>query len=154
MNTSTEFKRAERLADLMLQLMWTCQQRQEQIAERAQLSLSEFKCLRAFRHDTELSVKDIAARMSLTSSRLTRIIDGLVKKKCVTRHIDPEDRRIINVRLTRQGEAVARKVGIECIDVYVRALGSIPTNEHERIIKSVSLLSDALSDQISVSEYE
>jgi DNA-binding MarR family transcriptional regulator len=144
MQDTTARHRAETLSDLMLKLMWTCQRRQELIAGDAELSLSEFKCLRAFRHDTELSVGEIAARMSLTSSRLTRIIDGLVRKRYVTRHIDPLDRRIINVRLTKQGEAVGRKVSAECINVYELALGYLPEESHLNIIGGLTNLSEAL----------
>ncbi len=137
-------KQAEKLADLTLGLVGTCQRKQERIAERAQLSLSEFKCLRAFRVDTELSVKDIAHRMSLTSSRLTRIIDGLVKKRFVTRHIDPQDRRIINVRLTKQGETIARKVSSDCTHVYEQVLQIVNPGEHEEIISAIAKLFEAM----------
>ncbi|MCB2204760.1 MarR family transcriptional regulator [bacterium] len=137
-------KQAEQLADLTLGLVGTCHRKQERIAERANISLSEFKCLRAFRNDTELSVKDIAHRMSLTSSRLTRIIDGLVKKRFVTRHIDPEDRRIINVRLTKQGEIIARKVSNDCTHIYEQVLQTVNPGEHETIITAISQLFDAM----------
>ena len=138
------FRKAERLADLTLGLVGCCQSKQEEIAERANLSLSEFKCLRAFRRDTEMSVKDIAHRMNLTSSRLTRIIDGLVKKRFVTRHIDPDDRRIINVRLTKQGESVARKVSNDCTHVYEQVLGILQLKDHDRIIQAVNELADVM----------
>ncbi|MBE0643734.1 MAG: MarR family transcriptional regulator [Bacteroidetes bacterium] len=137
-------RKAERLADLTLGLVGCCQTKQEEIAERAHLSLSEFKCLRAFRHDTEMSVKDIAHRMSLTSSRLTRIIDGLVKKRYVTRHIDPNDRRIVNVRLTKQGEIVARKVTNDCTHVYEQVLGILQQKDHDRIINAINELADVM----------
>ncbi len=139
-----QHKQAEQLADLTLGLVGTCQRKQERIAERAKLSLSEFKCLRAFRNDTELSVKDIAHRMSLTSSRLTRIIDGLVKKRFVTRHIDPHDRRIINVRLTKQGEVIARKVSNDCTHVYEQVLQIIDPGDQAEIIAAVAKLFDAM----------
>jgi DNA-binding MarR family transcriptional regulator len=138
------FRKAERLADLTLGLVGCCQSKQEEIAVRANLSLSEFKCLRAFRRDTEMSVKDIAHRMNLTSSRLTRIIDGLVKKRFVTRHIDPDDRRIINVRLTKQGEIVARKVSNDCTHVYEQVLGILQHKDHDRIIQAVNELADVM----------
>ena len=144
MEHADHHKHAETLADLTLALVGCCQRKQERIAERARLSLSEFKCLRAFRNDTELSVKDIAHRMSLTSSRLTRIIDGLVRKHYVTRHIDPQDRRIINVRLTRQGEIVARKVTNDCTHVYEQVLGTIDPRDHAQIISAVDQLWNAL----------
>ncbi|PLX23325.1 MAG: hypothetical protein C0600_14965 [Ignavibacteria bacterium] len=137
-------KQAEKLADLTLDLVGSCQRKQERIAERAQLSLSEFKCLRAFRGDTELSVKDIAQRMSLTSSRLTRIIDGLVKKRFVTRHIDSQDRRIINVRLTKQGESISRKVTSDCTHVYEQVLQIISPEDHDRIVTAVGRLTEAM----------
>lgn len=145
MQQTAAYQRAETLADLMLKLMWTCQRRQELIAERSELSLSEFKCLRSFRYDTELSVKEIASRMSLTSSRLTRIIDGLVRKRYVTRHIDPVDRRIINVRLTKQGELVGKKVSVECINVYERAFDFLPEESHLGIIECVKNLASAMN---------
>lgn len=138
------YRKAERLADLTLGLLACCQAKQEEIADRANLSVSEFKCLRAFRRDTEMSVKDIAHRMNLTSSRLTRIIDGLVKKRFVTRHIDPDDRRIINVRLTKQGEAIAKKVTSDCVHIYEQVLGIVNAREHDRIIESIGELADAL----------
>ena len=138
------YRKAERLADLTLGLVGCCQMKQEEIAERAHLSLSEFKCLRAFRRDTEMSVKDIAQRMNLTSSRLTRIIDGLVKKRYVTRHIDPHDRRIINVRLTKQGEIVARKVTNDCTHVYEQVLGILSPKDHDRIVNAVNELADVM----------
>ena len=140
-------RQAETLADLTLGLVGCCQRKQERIAERAHLSLSEFKCLRAFREDPELSVKDIAQRMSLTSSRLTRIIDGLVKKRYVTRHIDPQDRRIINVRLTRQGETIARKVSNDCTHVYEQVLETIDPKHHKQIIAAVDQLWEALQQR-------
>lgn len=147
MEQENSHKQAETLADLTLGLVGCCQRKQERIAERAHLSLSEFKCLRAFREDPELSVKDIAHRMSLTSSRLTRIIDGLVKKRYVTRHIDPQDRRIINVRLTRQGETIARKVSNDCTHVYEQVLETIDPQHHKQIIAAVDQLWEALQQR-------
>jgi MarR family 2-MHQ and catechol resistance regulon transcriptional repressor len=144
MENAELYRKAERLADLTLGLVGCCQSKQEEIAERAHLSLSEFKCLRAFRRDTEMSVKDIAHRMNLTSSRLTRIIDGLVKKRFVTRHIDPNDRRIINVRLTKQGEAVSKKVTNDCTHVYEQVLGILQSKDHDRIIQAVNELADVM----------
>ena len=155
MQQANHHKQAETLADLTLGLVGCCQRKQERIAERAHLSLSEFKCLRAFRNDSELSVKDIAHRMSLTSSRLTRIIDGLVKKRYVTRHIDPHDRRIINVRLTKQGETISRKVTNDCTHVYEQVLEHIDPKDHDRIISAVDQLWEVLQQRTEfVEEYE
>ena len=145
---------AQQLADITLGLVSACQRRQEMIADNAHLSWSEFKCLRAFQSNPVLSVKDIASRMSLTSSRLTRIIDGLVRKRYATRHIDPTDRRIINVTLTQQGAEIARKVSAECTGVYEKILGSIDPLEHEQLIHAVNDLYTELQKQTVLPEEE
>lgn len=142
-NTST----AAILSQLTLQLVGTCQRRQEMIAESAHLSLSEFKCLRAFGETPTLTVKEIAERMQLTSSRLTRIIDGLVMKKYATRHMDETDRRIINVALSEEGRQLAQRVSEECVHVYERVLESIEPKLRMRIIDAVRVLDDKIRVQ-------
>ena len=67
-----------------------------------------------------------------------------MKKRYVTRHIDPNDRRIINVRLTKQGETVAKKVTNDCTHVYEQVLGILQQKDHDRIILAVNELADVM----------
>ena len=53
---------AERMADLTYRLLENCTEKQEYIAEKFALSLSEFRCLRSVQSDKTLCVKDIAQR--------------------------------------------------------------------------------------------
>jgi DNA-binding MarR family transcriptional regulator len=71
---------AERLANLTFNLLARCQAKEEWLATQRGLFQAEFKCLRLFGSDKSLNCKKIANRMNLSQSRLTRIIDGLVKK--------------------------------------------------------------------------
>ena len=50
-----------------------------------------------------LRMCDLAARLRLTPSGLTRRLDGLVKAGFVDRHVDPSDRRVTNASLTPAG---------------------------------------------------
>jgi len=79
---------ASRLANLTFSLLANCQEKEEHLAELHGLTQSEFRCLRLFGTDESLNNKTIAERMNLSPSRLTRIIDGLVKKKYIRREID------------------------------------------------------------------
>ena len=143
---------AATLSELTLKLVATCQRRQEMIAENAELSWSEYKCLRAFKNETILSVKEIAGRMHLTSSRLTRIIDGLVKKRYATRHIDSDDRRIINVTLTSVGAKLSARVSGDCVNVYETVLSQVDPSTHDAIISALTNLCDTLSQQTTLEE--
>ncbi|MDZ7307876.1 MAG: MarR family transcriptional regulator, partial [candidate division KSB1 bacterium] len=115
-------KQAERLADLTFELLERCQLKRERMAEQLDLTVAEFKLLRGFQQDDVLSVSELARRVDLTSSRLTRIIDGLVEKGIVRREIGSSDRRVMNVTLTAKG----REVRAELRRIFVQT--------HEEII--------------------
>ena len=87
---------AERLANLTFSLLANCQEKEVRLAEIHHLTQAEFRCLRLFGTDESVNNKQIAERMNLSPSRLTRIIDGLVEKQYINREIDPNDR----IRLT------------------------------------------------------
>ena len=82
MSTKEEIsKNAGMLADLTFSLLTTCQEKESRLAEQYGLTQAEFRCLRSFGTEENLNNKSIAERMNLSPSRLTRIIDRLVKKE-------------------------------------------------------------------------
>ena len=71
---------AEHLADLTFNLLARCQEKEAWLAKEHGLFQAEFRGLRLFGSDETLNNKQLAKRMNLTESRLTRIIDGLEKR--------------------------------------------------------------------------
>lgn len=51
----------------------------------------------------EASVSEIAKNLSISKSNMTPIIDKLIQENLVERFTDPNDRRIIRVRVTEKG---------------------------------------------------
>jgi DNA-binding MarR family transcriptional regulator len=47
-----------------------------------------------------ISVKDLAERSSVTPGAITQFVDGLVEQRLVAREGDPNDRRIVRLKLT------------------------------------------------------
>jgi len=136
---------AVRMADLTFNLLENCQEKQEFIAEKLNLSVSEFRCLRSFHNDSVLSVKETAARMNLTSSRLTRIIDGLVEKGFVTRNLNVDDRRVMDVALTAEGESVSKRLNKDYTELHEEILGNISPESRDAVIQALDKLSLAMN---------
>ena len=141
----TDHQMAEQMAELTYQLLENCTEKQEYIAEKFHLSLSEFRCLRAFREDRTLSVKDIAHRMNLTSSRLTRIVDGLVKKNYVTREINAMDRRVMDITMTPDGASVAGNLNCDYVSLHEQILEKIPASTRQSVIRTLGELAVAMT---------
>ncbi|MDZ7268798.1 MAG: MarR family transcriptional regulator [candidate division KSB1 bacterium] len=137
-------KQAERLADLTFELLERCQLKRERMAEQLDLTVAEFKLLRGFQQDDVLSVSELARRVDLTSSRLTRIIDGLVEKGIVRREIGSSDRRVMNVTLTAKGREVRAELRRIFVQTHEEIIALLPPGVEKSVIFAMEKLRDAL----------
>lgn len=76
---------------------------ERETARRHKLRLSDFRCLNEFRWEEPVPVRRLAQRLSLSRSRVSRILDRLEEHRLVRRAIDSVDRRGINVHATARG---------------------------------------------------
>ena len=136
----TKNETAERLANLTFSLLAGCQEKEAWLAEQHGLFQAEFKCLRLFGTDESLNNTQISKRMNLSPSRLTRIIDGLVKKGYMQREIDPDDRRNMIVTLSRRGKILTNKLNRAFVEVHEEILQDIDVSQHEPLISAMENL--------------
>jgi MarR family 2-MHQ and catechol resistance regulon transcriptional repressor len=73
------------------------------------MGLSDFGVLEALLHKGPLSIKDLGAKVLLTSGSITTAVDRLEAKGLVERINDKQDRRSRIVRLTTTGRKVIKK---------------------------------------------
>ena len=140
----SEKQKAERLGNLIFEILPICQKKEEELAEEHNLFHTEFKCLRLFGVDENLNNMEIAKRMRLSPSRLTRIMDGLVKKGYMKREIDKSDRRNMTISLSRKGKILTNKVNDAFIDIHSDILKEIETSKHEPLINTMEHLDRAV----------
>jgi DNA-binding MarR family transcriptional regulator len=135
---------AERLASLTFNLLAKCQEKEAWVAEQHGLFPSEFKCLRLLGDNENLNNKDIAQKMNLSPSRLTRIIDGLVKKGYMLREIDIKDRRNMRLKVVRKGKLLTHKLDNSYVEIHKEILESIDPAKHEALIVAMENLHFAI----------
>ena len=143
---------ASRLANLTFSLLANCQEKEVHLAELHCLTQAEFRCLRLFGTDESLNNKTIAERMNLSPSRLTRIIDGLVKKRYIRREIDRSDRRNMKVNLSKKGKALVQQLNKAYVDIHEEILMDINPSQHEQLIVAMTHLLEALEKWLEKTE--
>ncbi len=144
---------AARLANLTFSLLANCQEKEVHLAELHGLTQAEFRCLRLFGTDESLNNKTIAERMKLSPSRLTRIIDGLVKKEYINREIDPNDRRNMRVTLSSKGKSLVQQLNKAYVDIHEEILQDIDPSMHEQLITAMTHLLEALEKWLAKTDY-
>jgi len=140
---------ASKLADLTFTLLANCQEKENRLAEQYDLTQAEFRCLRLFGADECLNNKQIAERMKLSPSRLTRIIDGLVGKEYINRDINPADRRHMNVCLSEKGSLLVKQLNKAYVNIHHEILQDIDETQHKPLINAMTQLLSALEKWIA-----
>lgn len=88
----------------------------------------------------EPSMKDIAEDLRITSPGATMIVDKLVESKDIDRIHDPDDRRVIRLRMTAKGNAVldkGMKVIKECLDEMASVLTKDEATKFSAILEKL-----------------
>jgi DNA-binding MarR family transcriptional regulator len=139
---------SERLAELTFDLLENCQQKQEKLAKSLNLTVSEFKTLRLLKKDQFISVGELARKMGLSNSRLTRIIDGLVSKEVIKREINSDDRRVMEITLTAEGIRMAESVKEKYYQSQSDIIDGIPKDKATQVLNSLEILKSAISSWV------
>jgi DNA-binding MarR family transcriptional regulator len=130
----------EKFQELIARLFQCCQERMQYQCERFQLPDAELRCLGLFGEDRYLTAKSIAHRMNVVKSRVSKIIDGLIKKKLIHRISDPEDSRIKLLSLTPQGQKKVNEINMFMADVYGQVLAQMAPDQRQAMLTNLDIL--------------
>jgi len=126
--------------ELIARLFQCCQERMQYQCERFQLPDAEFRCLGLFGEERYLTAKSIALRMNVVKSRVSKIIDGLIKKKLIQRIKDPEDSRIQLLSLTAEGQKKINEINGFLEDVYSEVLSGMAPDQRQAMLTNLDIL--------------
>jgi len=121
-------------------LFQCCQERMQYQCERFQLPDAELRCLGLFGEERYLTAKSIAHKMNVVKSRVSKIIDGLMKKKLIQRISDPEDSRVKLLSLTSEGQKKISEINEFLEDVHGRVLSQMVPDQRQAMLTNLDIL--------------
>ena len=92
----------------------------------------------------EISLVDLADRLGLDNSTLSRTVDSMVQEKLVERRANPHDRRYISIILTERGKEICNGINQTFNRYYSGVLDLVPEGKRSQVMESVNLLAAAL----------
>jgi len=101
-----------------------------------------------------LSLSDLSARMSARNSTVTGIADRMERDGLVERKRDADDRRIVRIRLTEKGRALAREIPVESMKIFGAALRTLDHEERRSLRRILRRLSDRVAELVETNEME
>ncbi len=117
--------------------------------EQLEVTSAQAYALLAFRQTASLTMNDLSEAMGLANSTMTRTVDQLVQKGLVDREPDSEDRRVVRVRLSGQGQKTQLAVKSVLQDFFKQALSEIPEGEREAVLQSLESVKRAIANGLA-----
>ena len=109
-----------------------------------ELSFSQYITLKKLALGTS-SATELARAAELNPGAMTRLIDKLIERGLVERHADPDDRRVVRIRLSEQGEAIWRDIDQCGNRVRERAMSGMDDDQRVAFIRTLEQVRDNLS---------
>jgi DNA-binding MarR family transcriptional regulator len=85
-------------------------------------------------------MQELATHLFLKISTVTRLVDGMVKKKLVRRRRDEKDKRVVRVELTEGGLRVLQKITEDLLSQEEELLASLSEDVREGVVDAISTL--------------
>jgi DNA-binding MarR family transcriptional regulator len=131
---------ATRLKDLIEEISYCCQERLSFLSEKFNLTPAQLRTLLLFKNERYLTVTAIAQRLEVAKSRVTIILNGLLKKKIVQRIDDPEDARVKLISLTLPGQKMTKEIDRFMTDMHHQLVLTLNPEERKAVLSSLELL--------------
>ena len=104
------------------------------------LSVQQFRSLFFLNLQPNATLSDIAENIGLTLPSMSKMIDNLVARELVTRHICPTDRRRIRLMLTASGKALIDQALLEVQSALADRLTGLSAAERSAIVQAMQTL--------------
>ncbi len=112
------------------------------------MSVSSAHALCELASSGSLHQKELATRLGLDASTVSRLVDQFEKKQWAMRASDPDsqDNRVRLIELTAAGTKVAESVLDARAQRYTNLLGAIDSSKRAQVLESLRLLKEAAND--------
>ena len=110
------------------------------------LTIAQVKSLFFISNNSNVNFRMLAAALKVTPSNVTGIIDRLAEQGLVTRVANPEDRRMLMLQLTSNGEKLISNLRERRVSQMSSILKNMSLGDLDIIYRGFSLLSKAVAD--------
>lgn len=134
MQNNNRSRLLERLEEVALQLMRRMHGKME-VSMAHGVTGSQFFVLKRIREYGRMTVSAAAEEIGVSLSAVTALVDRLVKAGLVTRSRDEDDRRLVWLKVTPQGEEVLEVCLAGRKQIMEKYLGQLAEEDLEQLVK-------------------
>lgn len=104
------------------------------------LTVPQFRALVFVKDNEGVSLSQVAEYVGLTLPSTSTLVDGLVKRRVLTRQTHPTDRRRLTLTLTAQGRQMLQAARLNTQTYLAEQLADMPEADRATITQAMALL--------------
>ena len=143
----TEF--AGKLNEILPIIMREFVRHQSNELVKGKITLPQFLILDILRRESDSTMTHLARIMDVTTAAMTGIVERLVNGGYVARGFDPQDRRIIKIRLTAKGLSVAKDFSHQRTQTIIKIFGKISEQDRLDYLRILTQIKNILTRDAS-----
>ena len=97
------------------------------------------------REEDEISPGEVAKKLRLEKSHLTKIVNSLIELDALEKKTDPADRRKLVLHLTKKGNKICDELDEAGIASYVEFFQHVPECQRENVISAIEVMLEAMN---------
>jgi len=133
-----------KILDLIFDIKQKCMISDEALLKSLEISRAEYNMFLCLTNCTHFNSYSVSEKMHLSLSRVSRIIDKMVSKGCLSRTTNKHDRRAIDIKLTEIGKEKLMKISQYREDVENTILSHLQDHDVEQLKMSLAKLAKAI----------
>lgn len=137
---------AYELMDTALQIMQAIRVEMRR-GRSSDISIPQFRSLAFIQHNPDSSLSNLAEHLGLTLPSTSKLVDGLVKQKLVTRKESTADRRRLTLVLTDNGASIVNAARTSAQANLAEKLKYLSSDDLETIHQAMNLLRPIFAGQ-------
>ncbi|MEL7636109.1 MULTISPECIES: MarR family winged helix-turn-helix transcriptional regulator [Sporomusa] len=94
--------------------------------------------------EQKISINELAARLNISKSAVSRTVEDLVNKGYLQRTPNPKDRRYVDIELTKNGTETFNEIELNSRRYFEAILENIPQEKHSSVLEGIQIFSSAL----------
>jgi len=111
------------------------------------ISIPQFRTMRFIQRNPDSSLSNLAEHLGLTLPSVSKLVDGLVKQKHISRKESPEDRRKVTLLLTETGTSIVDSARASARSHLAEKLKNLSDKDLDTISQAMQILHPIFAKQ-------
>ena len=138
---------ADRINDIIPIMIREFARYQVNELSKGKITLPQFLILDFLEKSGEAKMSGLANFMAVSTAAMTGTVDRLVRYGYVTRELEPEDRRVIKIKITLKGRELVKKINSQRRQMIIDIFGKISEADRSDYLRVLTKIEEILSRQ-------